>query len=532
MASRRNRKSRAGKAQSRKSRKRVYYAGGGVALAVLVGLVVGYNSVRSYLRSDEFRLMLGDEVGYELNGEAELSIFEWDGWSVRTDNFSFEELNGFQNIKASGIDAEVDIGAIWSGVYRIENVHLRELEFTGDFRDDPNREILIKERPVEEKSFWDPFLPDSLEVTGIDIASVNGSAKLDDGEWEWQDASAKIRPGSTKDVYDVTLVGGEILTPVSLAEKMTLRVAKGRYSGNRFYLLESEFEVLENGLMIAEGDFGIEDGTWQIRGEVTGSRVQEVIAEDWKRRLMGPLDFSFEVIGKPDTESRLTGHLRIRDGMLTALPLLDKISAYANTSRFRRLSLNEASLDFEKVGEHIKLANIVLSSEGLVRVEGVMEIEGNEISKGDLRIGITPGTLAHIPGAETKVFKRGDLGLLWTPLKVSGTLDAPQEDLSDRLIDAAKERMFEILPGIGGYALKFTSKPIGEATKMVLKEKGVILSVAEIALGKASDLLNPSGSGNSEKEKGEEAGTIEKGAEVIKKGVGTIFDIFGRPISK
>ena len=42
--------------------------------------------------------------------------------------------------------------------------------------------------------------------------------------------------------------------------------------------------------MIAEGDFGIEDGTWQIRGEVTGSRIQEVIAEDWKRRFMGPLD--------------------------------------------------------------------------------------------------------------------------------------------------------------------------------------------------------------------------------------------------
>ncbi|MDB4697153.1 hypothetical protein OAF29_09815, partial [Akkermansiaceae bacterium] len=98
---------------------------------------------------------------------------------------------------------------------------------------DPSREILIKERPVEEKSFWDPFLPDSLEVIGIDIASVQGSAKLDNGEWEWQNASAKIRPGSTKDVYDVTLVGGEISTPISLAEKMTLRAAKGRYSGNR-----------------------------------------------------------------------------------------------------------------------------------------------------------------------------------------------------------------------------------------------------------------------------------------------------------
>ena len=154
----------------------VSYTGGVLVLVVLVGLVVGYNSVRSYLRSNEFRLMLGEEVGYELNGDAELSMFEWDGWSVKTDNFSFKELNGFQNINARGIDAQVDIGAIWSGVYRIENMHLRELEFTGDFRDDPNREILMKERPVKEKSFWDPLLPDSLEVTGIAIASVQGSA--------------------------------------------------------------------------------------------------------------------------------------------------------------------------------------------------------------------------------------------------------------------------------------------------------------------------------------------------------------------
>ena len=178
---------------------------------------------------------------------------------------------------------------------------------------------------------------------------MRGSAKLDDGDWVWKDASAKIRSGSTKDVYDVMLAGGEISTPISLVDKMTLHTAKGRYSGNRFYLLESEFGVLENGLMIAEGDFGIEDGIWQIRGEVSGARIQELIAEDWKRRFMGPLDLSFEVTGKPDTESRLTGHLRIRDGILTALPLLDKISAYANTSRFRRLSLNEAGLDLSLI---------------------------------------------------------------------------------------------------------------------------------------------------------------------------------------
>ena len=95
MASRRSRKSKAREARSRKSRNRgsmkwVYFAGGIFAVLILAGLIVGYNSIRSYLRSDEFRLMLGEEVGYELNGDAELSIFQWDGWSVKTDNFSFK----------------------------------------------------------------------------------------------------------------------------------------------------------------------------------------------------------------------------------------------------------------------------------------------------------------------------------------------------------------------------------------------------------------------------------------------------------
>ena len=510
----------------------VYYAGGLFALLILVGLIIGYNSVRSYLRSDEFRLMLGEEVGYEFNGEAELSVFQWDGWSVKTENFDFKGQNGIQTINAQGIDAQVDIGAVWSGVYRIDDVHLRELQITGDFREEAMSDVIIKERPVKEKSFWDPFLPDSLEVTSVDIAAVNGSAETDEGMWAWKNTSAKIRLGSTKEVFDVSLAGGEVSTPIPLADKVTLRTANGRYSGDRFFLLSSEFDVLENGLMTTEGDFGIKDGRWQFRGAVKGCRIQEVVAEDWKQRLMGPLELSFEVTGKPESKARTTGSLRIKDGTLTALPLLDKIAAYANTSRVRHLALNEASLDFEKVGDTIALSNIVLHSEGLVRLEGVMEIVGNEITKGDFRVGITPGTLGHIPGAETKVFQRGDLGYLWTPLEVTGTLDAPQEDLSDRLIAAAKERMFELLPGVGEYALKFTGKPIGESTKATLEEEGVILGLGKTALEKASDLLNPDITDGPAKVIEGGAEVIEKGVGTIKEGVGTLFDIFGRPIKK
>lgn len=495
-------------------------------------MIFGYNAVRSYLRSDDFRVMLGSQAGGFLDGEAQFAPFEWDGWSVSTEEFSFQGEDGIQELHARGIDAQVDISAVWGGTYRIENVRLREVELIGDFREKPVDEVAEPEViPVDgvsgggDGSFWDRFLPDTLEVTGIDVATVNGRAVTDDGIWAWSDMTAKVRPGTTKKVYDVELTGGDIITPLSLVDQLTLKSANGRYSGDHFYLLSSEFEALENSQVTMQGDFGLESRAWTMHGGVKGARVEEVIAEDWKQRLMGPLQLTFSVSGQPDFDARITGKIKIKDGVLTALPVLDRIAAYSNTARFRRLTLSEAELDFEKVGSSLELTNIILESEGLVRLEGSMRLDGDVIRKGNFRVGITPGTLAHIPGAETKVFQRGELGLLWTPMVISGTLDSPNEDLSERLITAAGERMFELVPETGQYALKYSGEVIGESTKAILENQGVILGAGGELIDQAGNLI--------ETEIGVNPGDlIKKGTGTIEEGVGKLFDLFGRPIEK
>ena len=222
----------------------------------------------------------------------------------------------------------------------------------------------------------------------------------------------------------------------------------------------------------------------------------------------------------------------MNNGVLTALPILDRIAAYSNTARFRRLALSEAKLEFEKVGSSLELNNIVLASEGLVRLEGSMRLDGDVIKKGDFRVGITPGTLAHLPGAETIVFQRGDLGLLWSPLKISGTLDSPQEDLSDRLIAAAGERMFELVPETGYYALKYGGEVIGESTKAILENQGIILGVGEALINQANKVIESGTGVNPGGVIQDPLKVIEEGTGAIEKGVGTLFDLFGRPIPK
>ena len=541
MSSRRRRKSKASQTKKKKPTKWLLFGGLAFVALIVIGMVLGYNAVRSYLRSDDFRVMLGSQAGGMLDGEAEFAPFEWDGWNVSTDEFSFQGEDGIQNLNARGIDAAVDIGAVWGGTYRIEDVRLREVELIGDFREKPIEEVSEPDViPVDSgrtssdgsPGFWDRFLPKTLEITGVDIANVNGRAVTDDGIWAWKNATARVRPATTREVYDVELTGGEITTPLSLLDRLSLRAAKGRYSGDHFYLLSSDFDALDQSRVTVEGDFGLESRAWHLHGDIRGARVEEVIAEDWKQRLMGPLELDFEVTGRPDSDARVKGNIKVKNGVLTALPILDRIAAYSNTARFRRLALSAAELEFEKIGSSLELNHIVFASEGLVRLEGSMRLEGDVIQKGDFRIGITPGTLAHLPGAETIVFQRGDLGLLWSPLKITGTLDFPQEDLSERLIAAAGERMFEIVPESGLYALKYSGEVIGESTRTILDKQGIILGAGGALLEQANRVIENGTGVNPGDVIPDPLKIIEEGTGALEKGVGTLFDLFGRPIPK
>ena len=522
MSSRSRRKAKAKKSSSRQPKRWFLFAGLGLVVLLFLAVGMAYSAVRKYLRSDDFRVMLGARAGEVLEGDAEFAPFEWDGWSVSTDEFTFQGDKGLQNLTAQGIDASVDLGAVWGGVYRIEDVRLREVELIGDLRDQkvlggPSELESIETSDGEgEGGFWASFLPDELELTSISVGSINGRAITDDGLWAWKGTTAKVLPSSAPGSYDVNMTGGEILSPISLMEQLSLLSAKGRYTGDYFYLLSAEFDVLKNSRLIVQGDYGIENGLWKVTGELEGARIEEVIAEDWSQRLKGPLKLDFSVYGKPDADAKVKGSLVINEGLLTALPVLDRIAAYSNTARFRRLSLSDASLDFQKIGSSMELTNIVLASEGLVRLEGAMRIEGRDIRKGDFMLGVTPGSLAGIPGAETQVFKRGKLGLLWAPLKISGTLDRPKEDLSDRLISAAGERMFELIPESGQYVLRYSGEVMSQSTQLLLENRGVIFDTGKAALEGAGKLI--------------EEGTGINPEEVLGQEVERLFDFFGNPV--
>lgn len=537
MFSRRRRKSQTQQARkARKSDLSKWLAGGFAVLVFLlvVGLVLGYQAVRSYLKSDDFRVMLGDQAGETLGGEARFQPFIWDGWAVRTERLNFKSEGPLQDFEVADINASVDIGAVWDGVYRVENVAIRRVDLRGDFRE---RENEAKEEVAEEAALvtsesdqplWESWLPTEVEVTSLKVGSLTGVALTDDGEFQLDGASVEVSPEAIKGNYDIVLRGAEITTPILLMKHLKLREAQARYTGDHFHLLSSTGKVLERGHLTLNGEYDLAEEDWEFLGDLSGVRLDEMLPEDWKQRLIGDLKVDFKARGEKEADAILSGSLEIDRCTLTALPFLDRIAAYTNTERFRRLALSAASLDFKKQGERVELKNIKLASEGLVRLEGDLTLEGDRIVSGRFQLGITPGTLIHLPGAETKVFQRGKMGLLWAPLNIGGTLDSPTEDLSDRLIEAAGERMFELIPQTGEWALKYSGEKIGDATKDLLKTHGVILGVTNSILGSGKTLIEKgTDSVDVMIEKG--TGAVEDATEAA---VDSIFDLLGRPTEK
>jgi hypothetical protein len=153
--------------------------------------------------------------------------------------------------------------------------------------------------------------------------------------------------------------------------------------------------------------------------------------------------------------------VQLQKGVLTALPILDKLAGYTGVARFKRLILDIASADVNGFGQTREFEKIIIQSNGLLRIEGRLRIDNNQLD-GSFMVGVTPETLRWIPGAQAHVFTStnpsGQPGLLWTPLRITGTLDAPREDLTDRLIGGAGKALLnapaEVLGKVGETLLK------------------------------------------------------------------------------
>lgn len=458
----------------------------GLALILLVGLA--YISLMTFLRGDSFRKFLSAEVSQATNVTGEFSPFKWDGLAVETDAFTAHGENFVTALKAEGLHTEVGMGGIWRGIWEIRSSSLQRLELSVDASQSavgPSAAVSqAKSKSLSKKPAW---LPSEAALEGLEIKHMALNVQLEKGAATANDMAVKLRPAGPKNAYRAEIKGGTIRLPFMILPVLSLERLDLRFQDRQLFLTASDVRAWERGRIQAAGEWDMKTKRYALEGSASGITCEEVLSEDWSKRLQGNVSTTFTV-ENPSLAPTARGKLTIENGTLTALPVLDTLAAYADTRRFRVINLNEAHTSWVWRKGELVLSDLVIFSEGLIRLEGSLTIRGENLD-GAFRMGLAPGTLATIPGAETDVFTPGERGLLWAPLRISGTLENPKEDLSDRLMMAAGLRIFDQIPESGEKVIKFTRSLIPENQSKTIDQGIKLLEENSDLLRDASGIL-------------------------------------------
>jgi hypothetical protein len=181
-----------------------------------------------------------------------------------------------------------------------------------------------------------------------------------------------------------------------------------------------------------------------LRGKLAGIDVAPFLSNDWRVRLHGKLGGEVRVQGSLPSANppMISGSLELSEGQIEALPVLDEIALFTRLQQYKRLALSRVSTDFRQENGVLRATNFIAESVSLIRVEGGFTIASGQIN-GLFQVGVTPSSLQWLPGSQDRVFTESRAGYVWTPVRLSGPLDSPGEDLSPRLVTAAKDAAIE-----------------------------------------------------------------------------------------
>ena len=405
----------------------------------------------------------------------EFTPFRWEGLAVETEAFQGTGHGLISDLQVDGLHTEIGLGGVRRGVWEIRDARMRRVVISLDAAKGgalPGPVSAIKPNVDDPETSEKPrgWLPKEVELQGLELGHVDLHARLDEGPLTATGMRVDVKPDGGRRSYRAEITGGTIRLPYELTPAILLDQARLRHQDGAVFLTHLSAAAWKDGRIEASGEWDKETRRFSIEGGISEVKCEEVLSETWAKRLIGEMSSDFTAdnhSGRPVARGRMV----LQNGTLTALPVLDMLAASADTRRFRVLALSEAHADWRWEKDLIELTNIAIASEGLARLEGRVTIRGRELD-GYLSLGLVPGTLANIPGAETDVFTPGERGLLWAPLHLTGTLDKPREDLSDRLIAAAGLRMLETLPETGEKVIKYTRSMLGETPSKTV-EKGV-----------------------------------------------------------
>jgi len=406
-----------------------------LVIAVASGVAVFFSPLLThYVESDAFRTAMEQETAKGLHFPRARYAPIRRTSAVTAQSESLEADSGLKAMKSlvtHGIAAKFDPWGVFLRQWRFDSVQVE----SGDV------EIQIYEahpEAVRPKPWFAIFLPNRVYLTKIQSEQANITWRLRGERVGFFGTQLLITPNGRDFEYLAT--GGRLkMAPVPDLElrRTHLLITKTLLT---LYDLDLASDLNSDESIQAKGHAGLgQDKSIDVKATFKSVPIRPWLPAEWKGRFNGSAFGELHYTGKDSKleSSSGEGSLRIRNGRIDDLPFLEKLAEVARKKSFERLDLNECSLGFAWRYPEIEIKDIAIEEKEKFRIEGEISIKRG-VLRGTIRLGLTREYLEWLPNPE-EVFSRRSSGYLWTDVHLSGTLDEPEQDLSERIVELFKE---------------------------------------------------------------------------------------------
>ena len=407
----------------------------------------------AFLRSADFRHFLDRKTSALLHAHARLAPLHWEGSEVYSNalDATGSPASPWAGLQAEEIRADLNLRALWNGVWRIDSIDLARINATlspkagqpGESSPEPAADEVSA---PDEAGPLARLLPSKVEVGKIQVAdfslSWGGDQPAASGHLQGAEWTARPRPDETG--WEVSGRKGRVTQaglPALILDQFALKT-----SSRELTITQASGQVEGGGQIELTGSQQLEDDkSLALDASFDGLPSETFLPLDWRARLHGWATGTVHISGSPSVPDgwQVHGHIDLRNGHLEALPVLDELAVFTATARFRQANLQNASADFAWRAGVLQVSHLVLESEGLIRLEGGFTVRHEQID-GRLQVGVARSAGRLLAGVGARVFNEPERdGYLWTAVRLTGAARDPHEDLSARLVQATQDEVVE-----------------------------------------------------------------------------------------
>ena len=404
-------------------------------IAIALGVALFFSPLLTrYVEGDAFRIAMEKETAKGLHfPQARYAPIRRTG-AFTAASGSFGADNGqkaMKSLDAHSITAKFDPWGVFLRQWRFTDVHVQ----SGDV------EIQIYEahpEPVRPKPWFSIFLPNRVYLKKIQSDQANITWRFRGEQAGFFGTQLLITPNGRDFEYVAT--DGRLkmaMVPNLDLRRTHLLITKTLLT---VYDLDLASDSHSEESIRVQGRAGLsQDKSIDVKANFNSVPIRHWLPEEWKGRVKGSAFGDIRWTGKDPKLETSTGEgsLLIDNGRVEDVPLLNKLAELAQKKSFERLDLNECSLAFAWHYPEIDIKDISIQEKGKFRIEGEISIN-RQVLRGTIKLGLTREYLDWLPNPE-EVFSRRSSGYVWTDVHLSGTIDDPRQDLSQRIIELFKE---------------------------------------------------------------------------------------------